>query len=124
MDDLYLGKLGEPTVDPTPETPQEPAPDPSREDTTSAPAQSQQPETVSSTSAPAQNQQTVTVSSTSAPTVGAETKPATAAAGTAGEIPQTGDTLPVAALALSMVLSALALLGLVLLRRKSKQSVK
>lgn len=103
VDDLYLGKLGEPTVDPTPEAPQEPAPDPPREDTTSAPAQSQQPETVSSTSAP---------------TVGAETKPVTAAAGTAGEIPQTGDTLPVAALALSMVLSALALLGLVLLRRK------
>lgn len=95
VDDLYLGKLGDQAVEPTPDTPQE-----------------------DNSSTPVQNQQTVTVSSTSKPAAAAASEPAAAATGTVGAIPQTGDTLPVAVLALLMVLSAAAMLGIALLRRK------
>lgn len=95
VDDLYLGKLGDQAVDPTPNPPQE-----------------------DNSSTPTQNQQNVTVSSTSKPAAAAAAEPAAAAAVTIGEIPQTGDTLPVAVLALLMVLSAAAMLGIALLRRK------
>ena len=86
VDDLYLGKLGDQAVDPTPNPPQE-----------------------DNSSTPTQNQQNVTVSSTSKPAAAAAAEPAAAAAVTIGEIPQTGDTLPVAVLALLMVLSAAAM---------------
>ena len=95
VDDLYLGKLGEQAVEPTPDLPQE-----------------------DNLSTPVQNQQTITVSSTSKPAAAAASEPAAAATGTVGAIPQTGDTLPVAVLALLMVLSAAAMLGFALLRRK------
>lgn len=95
VDDLYLGKLGDQAVEPTPDTPQE-----------------------DNLSTPVQNQQTITVSSTSKPAAAAASEPAAAATGTVGAIPQTGDTLPVAVLALLMVLSAAAMLGIALLRRK------
>lgn len=95
VDDLYLGKLGDQAVEPTPDTPQE-----------------------DNLSTPVQNQQTITVSSTSKLAAAAASEPAAAATGTVGAIPQTGDTLPVAVLALLMVLSAAAMLGIALLRRK------
>lgn len=95
VDDLYLGKLGEQAVEPTP--------DPSGEDHSSAPVQ---------------DQQTVTVSSTSNPAGDTAAEPAAAASGTVAAVPQTGDTLPVAVLALLTVLSAAAMLGFTLLRRK------
>lgn len=95
VDDLYLGKLGDQAVEPTPDTPQE-----------------------DNSSHPAQNQQTVTVSSSSKPAADATAEPAAAATGTIGAIPQTGDTLPVAVLVLLAVLSAMAMLGIALLRRK------
>ena len=95
VDDLYLGKLGDQAVEPTPDTPQE-----------------------DNLSTSVQNQQTITVSSTSKPAAAAASEPAAAATGTVGAIPQTGDTLPVAVLALLMVLSAAAMLGIALLRRK------
>lgn len=103
VDDLYLGKLGEPTVDPAPETPQTPAPDSSREDTTTASAQSQQTVTVSSTVNPIES-----------PNASTAAEPGEGAAA----IPQTGDSLPMAALILSMVLSVMTLLSVGLLRRK------
>ena len=95
VDDLYLGKLGDQAVEPTPDTPQE-----------------------DNLSTSVQNQQTITVSSTSKPAAAAASEPAAAATGTVGAIPQTGDTLLVAVLALLMVLSAAAMLGIALLRRK------
>ena len=95
VDDLYLGKLGEQAVEPTPDPPQE-----------------------GNSSTPVQNQQTITVSSTSKPAAAAASEPAAAASGTVAAVPQTGDTLPMAVLALLMVLSDAAMLGFALLRRK------